>query len=206
MNESNLFDKVKKYLMQKYRCHTIILYGSYSRGDFTDESDLDIVCFSDTTDDKNDVEAFEDIQLDVWIYNTKKMNNPEEFLRVHEGRTLLNERSLAEKFLLEIQDTYKKGPKQLSNEERVFLKSWLKKMYIRSTKNDIEGNYRFHWMLKDSLEIYFELKGLWYFGPKSSFVWLRANDEMAYALFNNALARDANQNSIEQLFDYINEI
>ncbi|MED3562143.1 nucleotidyltransferase domain-containing protein [Bacillus xiapuensis] len=52
MNETVLFDKVSKYLIQKYNCHTIILYGSYSRGDLTEESELDIVCFSDKTDNK----------------------------------------------------------------------------------------------------------------------------------------------------------
>lgn len=36
MNETVLFDRVTKYLIQKYNCH------SYSRGDFTEESDLDI--------------------------------------------------------------------------------------------------------------------------------------------------------------------
>jgi predicted nucleotidyltransferase len=67
MNGNVLLEKVTKYLKHKYNCHSIILYGSYSRGDFTDESDLDIVCFSDITEDKNDIESFEGKQLDVWI-------------------------------------------------------------------------------------------------------------------------------------------
>ena len=56
MNKNILLEKVTKYLTQKYNCHTIILYGSYSRDDFTEESDLDIVCFSDITVDKNNIE------------------------------------------------------------------------------------------------------------------------------------------------------
>ncbi|WP_373370828.1 nucleotidyltransferase domain-containing protein [Lederbergia panacisoli] len=73
INENVLFEKVTRHLKQKYDYHTIILYGSYSRDDFTEESDLDIVCFSDITEDKNDVESYEGKQLDVWIYNTEKM-------------------------------------------------------------------------------------------------------------------------------------
>jgi predicted nucleotidyltransferase len=206
MNEKMLFDNVKKYLIQKYNCHTIILYGSYSRGDFTEESDLDIVCFSDITEEKNDLESFEGKQLDVWIYNTKKMDNPEQFLRVYKGEILLNDWGVAENFLSKIQKIYNNGPKKLSNEEKDFLKSWLRKMYLRSNKNDIEGDYRFHWMLKDSLEIYFELKGLWYLGPKSSFSWLKENDVMVYDFFTNALAKDAKKSNIEELLDYINGI
>ncbi|WP_080848055.1 nucleotidyltransferase domain-containing protein [Cytobacillus gottheilii] len=206
MRETLLFDRVTKYLIQKYNCHTVILHGSYSTGDFTEESDLDIVCFSDHTEDKNDVEIFEGIQLDAWIYDTDKMANPEQFLHINSGNILLNKKGFAKKFLLEIDDIFKNGPNQPSNEEKVFLKAWLRKMYLRSNKNDIEGNYRFHWMLKDSLEIYFALNGLWYLGPKKSLIWLRENDEAAYNLFNNALSRNAKENNIEALLDYLNRM
>ena len=206
MSVDVLFENVKTHLKQKYNCHTIILYGSYSRGDYTEESDLDVICFSDRADHKNDVELFEGKQLDVWVYNTDKINNPEEFLRVHRGKVLLNDRGLAEKFLSEIENVYKDGPKKLSEEEKVFLKSWLRKMYLRSNKNDIEGNYRYYWLLKDSLEIYFELKGLWYLGPKKSFSWLKKNDNFAYHLFENAFGKNGNMQEVEQLLDYLNEI
>lgn len=204
MNENIILEKVKKYLKQKYNCHSIILYGSYSRGDITDESDLDIVCFSDITEDKNDIESFEGKQLDVWIYKTEKMGNPEQFLRVNKGKILLNDKGLADEFLSEIKNIFDNGPKKLSNEEKEFLKGWLRKMYLRSNKNDIEGDYRFHWMLKDSLEIYFELKGLWYLGSKKAISWLSKNDEIAYNLFKNALAKDAKKNNVEQLIEYLN--
>lgn len=206
MRETLLFDRVKKYLIQKYNCHTVILHGSYSTGDFTQESDLDIVCFSDNTEDKNDVEVFEGIQLDVWIYDTEKMANPEQFLHINSGKILEDKKGLAKKFLLNIEDIFKNGPDQPSNEEKEFLKAWLRKMYLRSNKNDIEGNYRFHWMLKDSLEIYFALNGLWYLGPKKSLIWLRENDEVAYNLFNNALSKSAKKNNIEELLDYLNRM
>ncbi len=106
--------------------------------------------------------------------------------------------------MLGIENIFNNGPKKLSNEEKEFLKAWLRKMYLRSNKNDIEGNYRFHWMLKDSLEIFFSLNGLWYLGPKKAFSWLRENDEVAYNLFNNALAKDAKKNNIEELLEYLN--
>jgi predicted nucleotidyltransferase len=169
MDENGLFDRVKEYLLQKYNCHTIILYGSYSRGDFTEDSDIDIVCFSDITEDKNDIEFFEGKQLDVWIYNTEKMDIPEQFLRVNKGKILLNDKGLADELMSEIDKIFNNGPKKLTDVEKEFLRGWLRKMYQRSNKNDIEGNYRFHWMLKESLEAYFELKGLWYLGPKKSF-------------------------------------
>lgn len=50
-------------------------------------------------------------------------------------------------------------------------------------------------MLKDSLEIYFSLNGLWYLGPEKSF----RNDEVAYNLFNNVLSKNAKENNIDEL-------
>jgi hypothetical protein len=76
-------------------------------------------------------------------------------------------------------------------------------MLRRSQKGDPEGNYRFHWMLKDSLEIYFNVKGLWYSGPKKSLEWLKQNDIVAYDLFESALDRNAQKADIEKLIDYI---
>ncbi len=201
-----LYEQIKTYLKQKYNCHTVILYGSYNTGDYTEESDLDIICFSDDIEDKNDVELFNGKQLDVWVYNSEQMNHTEQFLRVNRGKVLLNDKGTAEKFLSEINDVFNKGPKKLSEEEKDFLKSWLKKMYLRSGKNDIEGNYRFYWMLKDSLEIYFDLKGLWFLGPKKAFSWLQEKDTLAYSLFKNALDNEGNTKEVEQLLEYLYEI
>ena len=80
------------------------------------------------------------------------------------------------------------GPKKLSKEEKEFLKGWLRNEKDTQLAYLDAGDYRFHWMLKDSLEIYFELKGLWYLGPKKAINWLNENDEIAYNLFRNALA------------------
>ena len=61
-------------------------------------------------------------------------------------------------------------------------------------------------MLKDSLEIYFELKGLWYLGPKKSFKWLQENDPLAYSLYKNALEKNADAKEVESLLQYLKEI
>ncbi|MCA1054963.1 nucleotidyltransferase domain-containing protein [Rossellomorea aquimaris] len=192
---------MKELLMKKYDCHTIILYGSYSRGDFTEESDLDILCFSDAVeDDATDVEFFEGKQLDAWIYRTERMDTPSSFIRVHEGRILLDQRGLARGFLSDIERLFNEGPKKPSKQEREFLQTWLRKMVLRSKKGDLEGNYRRLWALKDSLELYFELQGCWYLGPKKSFNWLEEHDERAYGLFKNAFSDDATQEDYDKLF------
>ncbi|MBN3555741.1 nucleotidyltransferase domain-containing protein [Fictibacillus nanhaiensis] len=207
MNTHNNLKEIEAYLLKKYDCHTIILYGSYSRGDYTEESDVDLICFSDSViEDTNEVEFIEGKQLDAWIYPTEKMKLSEPFLRVHGGEIWINKKGLAEAFLVGIQKTVEQGPKKLTHEEKDFLKSWLKKMHVRSAKNDLEGNYRFHWMLKDSLEIYFELKGEWFLGPKVSFQWLKENDPKAFDLFNRALSTNAKDKSSKELINYLCEL
>ena len=204
MNTHSDLIEIEAYLLKKYDCHTIILYGSYSRGDYTEESDVDLICFSDSvTEDTNDVEFIEGKQLDAWIYPTEKMKQAEPFLRVHKGEIWINKKGLAEEFLATIQRTFEKGTKPISQDEKNFLKSWLKKMHVRSAKNDLEGNYRFHWMLKDSLEIYFELKSEWFLGPKVSFQWLKENDPKAFDLFSKALSTNADDKSSKELLDYL---
>jgi predicted nucleotidyltransferase len=205
MDNKLLFEKIQAHL-QKYNCHTLILYGSYSSGDYTAESDIDIVGFSDSAEETNDVENVEGKQLDAWIYNTGKMAEPNQFLHINKGTILLDEKGVAQEFLMDIQQAFDKGPEVLSSAEKDFLKSWLRKMYQRAKKNDLEGNYRLHWMLKDSLEIYFELKGVWYLGPKKAFVWLRENDEAAFDFFKHAFEKDANEDDIENLLEFLNEI
>ena len=40
--ERRLICSVKEYLMKEYDCHSIILYGSFANGDYTEESDIDL--------------------------------------------------------------------------------------------------------------------------------------------------------------------
>ncbi|MBM3513356.1 MAG: nucleotidyltransferase domain-containing protein [Alphaproteobacteria bacterium] len=53
------------YLVRKYRCHAIIIYGSMVRGDFAPDSDIDVVGFADIRRDRSDVSPFQGRSLDV---------------------------------------------------------------------------------------------------------------------------------------------
>lgn len=197
---------LKKYLIDKYNCHSIILYGSYANGDYTDESDVDVVCFCDEVENQNDTTFLQHRQLDAWIYNTEKMKDVEEFLHTRDGEILLDRSGFCEGFLEKITEVYNNGPKLLSDTEKEFLKSWLQKMLNRSQKGDVEGNFRFHWMLTDSLEIYFKIKGLWYLGSKKSIKWLYDNDRDMYLLYEGAFRKHSTQSDIEKLINRIAEL
>lgn len=201
--ETELINSVKEYLIRKYECHSIILYGSFVNGDYSEESDIDLVCFCDKPEIENDTTVFNNRQLDVWIYSTELMNDFAQFLHVRGGKILLDERNMCANFLNEINNNFIKGPKQLTLEEKDFIKSWVRKMLKRSKKGDIEGNFRYHWLLTDTLEIYFNIKGIWYLGPKKSLQWLYENDREAYYIFNNALRINTDITDIERLIEHI---
>ncbi|MDA8441755.1 MAG: nucleotidyltransferase domain-containing protein [Peptococcaceae bacterium] len=204
--EQVLLDELRNYLVNKYGCHLIILYGSYATGEYTAESDIDVVCFCDDVGVENDTTVLSGRQLDAWIYSTGSLNNIEPYLHITDGKVIFDQRGLGGAFLSQIAERYAKEPEQLSEEQKQFLKRWLQKMLRRSTKGDPEGDYRFHWMLTDSLEIYFKIKGLWFMGPKKSLKWLNQNDAYTYTLFKSALVRGATSSDVARLIHHIVEL
>ncbi|USB33388.1 nucleotidyltransferase domain-containing protein [Paenibacillus sp. YPG26] len=203
---NNMFlQHVTNYLINKYKCHTLILYGSYVTGDFTEDSDLDVVGFTDKVSSPNDNHVLNNVQLDAWIYNTNEMNDPEKFLHIRDGYILLDERDSGKLLLERIDHVYNKGPVKTDLLEIEFLKKWLIKMQDRSLKGGIEGDFRYHWLLNDSLEIYFKIINKWYLGPKKSLQWLKTEDPKAYELFSRALNRSAKNKDVENLIKHITE-
>ena len=201
--EEKFLNYIIEYLIAEYSCHSIILYGSFANGSYTDESDIDLICFSDNHKKENDTTVLNDRQLDAWIYNTEAMDDATQFLHIRGGEILLDKKNKCIDFLNDIDKEFAMGPKQLTVKEKDFLRDWLQKMLRRAKKGDIEGNFRYHWMLTDALEIYFDIKGIWYLGPKKSLQWLYENDKGAYEIFDNALRINADIGAIEGLVRYI---
>ncbi len=204
--EKEFIEQLRKYLIDKYHCHSMILYGSYANGDYTNESDVDVLCFCNEVKNQNDTSFIGEEQLDAWIYTTEKMKNVEEFLHTRDGQVLEDTNGLCGDFLEKVNEVYKKGPEPISEAEKEFHKSWFLKMLKRTKKEDVEGNFRFHWMLTDSLEIYFKIKGIWYMGSKKSLRWLYDNDREMYLLYERAFRRQSQQSDIERLINRIIEL
>ncbi|MEY9095852.1 nucleotidyltransferase domain-containing protein [Paenibacillus sp. RC84] len=128
-------EKIKQaagYLAGKYEGHSVILYGSYANGDYTDESDLDLMIFSDRNFKRNDTSRIDGLLLDAWIHPTSSMDDPVRFLHIHEGVIVTDSRGLAAPFLEKIQSIFTEGPEKLGPEEADFQKAWLQKMLKRT--------------------------------------------------------------------------
>ena len=70
-------------------------------------------------------------------------------------------------------------------------------MLVRTARGDAEGYFRWHWLLCDSLEIYFDIKQLYYFGPKKSLRSMAKSDPESYRIYSRAL-KDWNQASLSE--------
>ncbi|TCS35084.1 nucleotidyltransferase family protein [Reinekea marinisedimentorum] len=176
-------------LTEKHNPEFIVLYGSVVRGDFTADSDIDVACFCKEPEVSKDIRVFENKKLDCWVYSLEgAVPIKSEFLRFVGGEVFLDNHGIGKKFIRGITEFYEKGPNQLKPDEITHLVEWSRNMLIRAEGKSTEAKYRRTWLPCELLEIYFNLRNLWYLGSKQSFAWLEENDSAAYRLFDKAFS------------------
>lgn len=203
-NSDELLDIIKRDIVENYKCHTIILYGSRARGEHTPTSDYDIIAIRDIGDLERDCRLFKGFYLDIFVYSEEAVKNPDSTLiRIKDGIVLCQKDHVGDVLLKKINSIFKSGPPETPHWEKHEINTWIMKMLHRAKQCDIEGNFRRHWLLHDLLECYFKLRDAWYLGPKESFQWLKINDISTYMAFDKALKSDADFNSIQNLINLI---
>lgn len=194
-------------IVEEYDPHTIILYGSRARGDFTELSDVDIACFCEDKSELKIATLMNGIYLDLWVYPTSSMNNlSPETLRFSSGILKLDKFGFGGDYLQRIKEFEAKGPEKISTSELEHSKAWLNKMMSRVQSNDIEGNYRRIWLQFELLEIYFKFRGLWFSGSKRSFQYLKENDSLGYNLFEKTYQEPENFAHLFELVRYVTKV
>lgn len=192
--------KITHNLEKKHGCHTILLYGSRARGESTSASDYDIIAVRKSGEFERDCRIFDGCYLDAFIYSEQAIQNPDiSFVRIKDGIVVCQRENIGSELLRKVKEIFRQGPPQTPAWEKHEIISWFGKMLTRAKENDIEGNFRRHWLLHDLLECYFKLRDFWYLGPKESFGWLKINDPLVYLAFEIALKSDASLSDIEKL-------
>ena len=181
-------DRIISYLKDTYEPDAIIVYGSYADGSADGNSDFDALILADH-EKTHDSSVIDGIVLDVFVYPAEAFRSeydPEEFIQVWDGKIVLDKNGTAgllQKRVLEcIADTPQKTEKEIRQEI-----AWCEKMLSRTARGDAESRYRWHWLLVDSLEIYCDVKGLYYHGPKKALRFMERTDEEAFGLYSAAL-------------------
>ena len=189
----DILDLALEDLKEKYAPHTIILYGSHARNEATETSDIDLACFCNRPDEQKDARLFHGVYLDVWVYPTAFLNSiPKEALRFGDGKIIHDTQGLGSDYLAKVKQKLADGKPPMSDADKAHLQEWVMKMLGRAHDKDLDGNYRRTWLQHDLLEIYFEIRGLWYLGSKKSFNHLQQHDHPTFSLFEKTYKDPSN--------------
>ncbi len=194
---------IVKEVRTKHACHTLILYGSHSRGDATVDSDYDLLAIRRAGGEVvRDARRWKGAYLDVFVYPENRLR-PAALMNVRGGKVLFQKGRIGDALLGRIEKAYLRGPTPLAGDEAQTRRVWARKMLDRARKGDTEGNFRRVWLLMTLLEDYFALRNRWYEGPKAALAWLRRNDPQVCACFEKALRPGARLSAIRALVDVV---
>lgn len=176
------------YLTAKYAPLSIILYGSYADGTNGLSSDFDALVIS-AHSECHDTSFVNAVPLDVFVYPASRFQGAldcEAFLQLYDGKLLLDRDGTGQALLDRIRDYWQTRPRKTPAQLQSDL-DWCIKMLARAQQQDAEGMFRWHWLLTDSLEIYFDRAGQPYPGPKKALRWMRSHAPDAFCRYEEAL-------------------
>ena len=188
MNDIEITDKILAYLKETYQPVAMIVYGSYADGTANKNSAFDALVIADKGR-MHDSSVIDGIVLDVFIYPPETFQSefdPKEFIQVWDGKIILDANGVAARLQKQVLDYIAHIPQKTVEEVQKEIR-WCEKMLSRTMREDAEGYYRWHWVLFDSLEIYFDVKGLHYYGPKKALRFLEQTDPEAFRIYTKAL-------------------
>ena len=163
----DIADKIIEALREKYRPLGIAVYGSFADGSNNRNSDFDALLLLPDGETGHDDSVLFGTELDVWLYGAAHFAAPydaEDFLQLHDSVIVEDATGRLSALRAEVNAHIESVPQKTEAENAQSL-SWCRKMLRRTERGDAEGCYRLHWLLADSLSIYYDLRGEYYFGP-----------------------------------------
>ena len=183
---------ILSYLAAAYDPIAIIVYGSFADGTSNLFSDFDALLVTADGERRHDDRFVDFTQLDVFVHPLSDFQgeyDPAEYARIYGGQILLDRNGVATALLKKVTQWVESRAKK-TQEELDFNVSWCEKMLRRAERTDAEGCFRRHWLLVESLEIYTELRGWPYLGPKKALTQLEKKDRAVFALYERALSQN----------------
>lgn len=180
---------VLSYLAAEYDPVAIIVYGSFADGTQNLFSDFDALLITERGKAAHDDRFVDCTQLDVFVHPLSDFQgdyDPAAFEQLYDGQILLDQNGIAAQLLERVRQSVDSRAHKTREELRLDI-SWCEKMLRRAERTDIEGAFRRHWLLVDSLEIYTQLRAWPYLGPKKALRQLEKKDKEAYSLYEKAL-------------------
>src|SRR5690242_9277692 len=188
-----VLESIIRTLMNRYRCHTIFLYGSRARGLATPTSDYDVFGVRRSGQKTRIAKKQNGSYWDVFVYSEKDLRKlSDQHLSWKDARILQGDGQYGRRLLSRIRKLVRKPHKPQPQYQIDILKVWAQKELDRCRVNDIQGLYRraeFHAALIDH---YFVLRKQRFWGPKAAFAWLEENDPKTFQLLKMSFQKPTN--------------
>lgn len=181
--------EVVSYIRRQYEPMAMIVYGSYADGTNNEHSDFDALVIARTHPYTHEVSHIAGVALDVFVYPKAHFDaawDYDAFLPLSEGTILFDTDGVAQRVQNEVIRFLNAQPHQSAEEVRSEV-AWCQKMLLRAERGDVEGAFRRHWVLTDSLEIFCDAVHHRYTGPKKTLRWMQQEYPQAFALYQCAL-------------------
>lgn len=198
MDKNELKKKVVD-LLQTQGCHTVLLYGSYARGEENETSDIDVMGFRDEGKSYRIGKKWNDIYLDAWIYHVNDIPKLDELLHLNDAIVLTEKNNFGRELLAKVVLEFKKPPPRLEEWETEMMDTWYEKMLGRIKVGDMEAHYRTHMLLYQLLEDWFKRRGVRYLGSKKSLEWMAEYDPSSFKVFQTALSPEYDFTALQNL-------
>lgn len=178
---------VLAYLNETYHPRAVFLYGSFQRGDQDAYSDFDCALIVDEKPRKHDDSVICGVPLDCFLFTAKEAEteDPDTFLPIYDAE-LVQDDGVGKRLQSRVRD-YVREHERIDDEEKTFIRAWIRKTVKRAEKGDDEGNFRAVAFLWESLTDYCVLWDRFYFGSKQTIADLRQLDPDGYELFHAAI-------------------
>jgi predicted nucleotidyltransferase len=190
--DATLRDIVQE-LTRKYRCHTVILYGSRAIGQTTPTSDYDVIGVRKDGKKTRIAKKQDGKFWDVLVYPEKDLRKlDDQHLSWKHARILHSVGPYGKTLLTRIKKLLKKPFKPHPDYEIESLRTWAQKQLERCRMTDIQGLYRRAEFQNALIDHYFFIRQKRFWGPKEGFVWLKENDPKAFNLIHRTLRQPTN--------------
>lgn len=182
-------EKLISYILQHYDPCSIIVYGSYADGSNGENSDFDALVITKDQECAHDTSFVHGVQMDVFLYPKAVIENQldlEEVIQIFDGMIVFDTDNVAANLKQRVMEYLNNQPRKTKQQldEEI---AWCRKMQMRTKRMDGEGMFRWHWLLTDSLEIFCDILGRRYMGPKKTLKWMQKEYPQMYQIYQQAL-------------------
>lgn len=201
--DSNLRE-ITKLLTTKYKCHTVILYGSRARGVPTRVSDYDVVGVCNRGAKTRIAKKANGVYWDVFIYSEKDLKTlSDQQLGWRDAKILFARGNYGRNFIRRLQKFIKKPFKPLPSYEIEVTKAWSEKQLDRIAVGDVQGLYRRTELQQAAVADYFHIRHQRFLGPKAGLEWLQKNDPVTFKLFSQVYKNPTDMKALKTLVDRV---